>query len=68
MCRTKDYKYVHRLYEADELYDLRSDPQELYNRVDDPTLQDVRRQLKDRLLEFYLSTADAVPVRPDRRS
>jgi hypothetical protein len=27
MCRTKDFKYVHRLYESDELYDLRkSDP------------------------------------------
>ena len=26
MCRTKDYKYVRRLYESDELYDLRADP------------------------------------------
>ena len=29
MCRTKDYKYVRRLYETDELYDLKKDPGEL---------------------------------------
>ena len=26
MCRTRDYKYTHRLYESDELYDLRGGP------------------------------------------
>ena len=31
MCRTKDYKYVMRLYEYDELYDLRCDPMEVKN-------------------------------------
>ncbi|MBA4388977.1 MAG: arylsulfatase, partial [Verrucomicrobia bacterium] len=38
MCRTRDFKYVRRLYESDELYDLRSDPQELHNRIGDPAL------------------------------
>lgn len=37
MCRTKAFKYVHRLYEQDELYDLEKDPQELTNVVEDPT-------------------------------
>ena len=41
MCRTADYKYVRRLYEQDELYDLRADPGELHNRIDDPALAGV---------------------------
>ena len=34
MCRTKDFKYVQRLYEKDELYDLNNDPGELNNLID----------------------------------
>ena len=67
MCRTKDFKYVRRLYESDELYDLRADPQELHNRIDDPSLAGELAQLKERLLTFYLDTADVVPHETDRR-
>jgi arylsulfatase A-like enzyme len=67
MCRTADTKYVRRLYEQDELYDLRADPGELNNRVDDPTLAGVLASLKDRLLTFYLETGDVVPHDTDRR-
>lgn len=67
MCRTKEYKYVHRLYESDELYDLRSDPGEQYNRIDDPSLRDVLLQLKDRMLRWYQETSDVVPLEVDRR-
>jgi arylsulfatase A-like enzyme len=67
MCRTKDYKYVRRLYEQDELYDLRADPQELHNRIDDPSLAGVLSGLKERLLTFYLETGDVVPRETDRR-
>ena len=56
-----------RLYEADELYDLRDDPAELNNRIDDPSLSDVLAQLKERLLTFYLGTGDVVPHDTDRR-
>jgi len=68
MCRTRDYKYVRRLYEQDDLYDLRADPGELHNRVDDPALAGVLASLKDRLLTFYLDTGDVVPHDTDRRS
>ena len=68
MCRTADYKYVRRLYEQDELYDLRADPGELKNRMDDPALAGVLASLKDRLLTFYLETGDVVPHDTDRRS
>jgi arylsulfatase A-like enzyme len=67
MCRTKDYKYVQRLYEEDELYDLQSDPQEVYNRIHDPELADVLAQLKDRLLAFHLETSDVVRLKSDTR-
>ena len=67
MCRTRHYKYVRRLYEQDELYDLRNDPGELHNRIDDPALAGVLAQLKERLLTFYLETSDVVPHDTDRR-
>lgn len=61
MCRTRDHKYVYRLYESDELYDLRADPGELDNRIDDPTLTEVRGRLRNRLLRFLVETGDVVP-------
>ena len=67
MCRTKDFKYVRRLYESDELYDLRSDPSELQNRIDDPSLAEVLAQLKERMLTFYQETCDVVPHHADSR-
>lgn len=67
MCRTADHKYVRRLYERDELYALRADPQERENRIADPALADVLAALKERLLTFYLETSDVVPFDIDRR-
>ncbi len=67
MCRTRDYKYVRRLYEPDELYDLRADPQELHNRIADPALAGVLAQLKERMLTFFLETGDVVPWQADER-
>lgn len=67
MCRTKEFKYVRRLYESDELYDLRADPGELDNRIDDASLAGVLASLKERLLTFYLETCDVVPHDTDSR-
>ena len=50
MCRTADHKYVHRLYERDELYDLRDDPAELRNLIDDPDRAPLVAELRQRLL------------------
>ncbi len=68
MCRTKDFKYVRRIYESDELYDLRSDPQETTNRIDDPVLAGELAGLKDRMLTFFIETGDVVPHDTDERS
>ena len=67
MVRTRDFKYVRRLYETSELYDLRSDPQELRNRINDPSLAEELRELKERLITFFLETGDVVPFDIDRR-
>lgn len=67
MCRTPEFKYVMRLYELDELYDLRSDPKEMYNRIEDPSMQLTAQELRNRLLRFFLETSDVVPWEANRR-
>ncbi len=67
MCRTRDWKYVRRLGESDELYDLQNDPQELDNRINDPALSEVRAQLVERMLLWFLETGDVVPFQIDKR-
>ena len=67
MCRTDRYKYVRRVYEQDELYDLAADPREMDNRIDDPSLHEVLNDLKERLLTHYQETCDTVPHRTDNR-
>lgn len=68
MVRTRTHKYVARVYESDELYDLEADPGELDNRVADPRLATVKTALADRLLRHHVATGDAVPHDPNRRT
>lgn len=67
MTRTRDFKYVLRLYETDELYDLRRDPDERINVVDDPAFACVLADMKDRTLRWLHETSDVVPRDTDRR-
>lgn len=67
MCRTRDFKYVQRLYESDELYDLRSDPGEVRNVVADPAYAEILRDLRMRMLQWYQRTIDVVPRKMDHR-
>jgi len=67
MCRTREFKYVRRLYEPDELYDLRRDPDELRNVADDPAYGEAVSRLRDRLLTWYQETCDVVPRETDQR-
>ena len=68
MCRTADAKYVRRLYEDDELYDLRADPREEHNLAMDPAHAGLKSTMAERLLTWYQETADVVPIIPDSRS
>jgi arylsulfatase A-like enzyme len=67
MCRTERYKYVRRLYERDELYDLGADPGERNNRIDDPALAPVAARLRERMLTWFVETSDVVPWTVDKR-
>lgn len=67
MCRTDRYKYVYRLYEQDELYDLQTDPHELDNRIDDAEFAGVLAAMTRRMLDFFVETGDIVPRKTDSR-
>jgi len=67
MCRTRDFKYVRRLYEQDEFYDLRNDPGETVNRIDDPSYTAEIARHRARLLTHFMETADVVPRDNDKR-
>ncbi len=45
------YKYItyYGLWDTDELYDLQADPDETNNLIDEPSLEDVVREMEDRL-------------------
>jgi arylsulfatase A-like enzyme len=67
MIRNRKFKYVHRLYEKDELYDLTLDPGETYNRIDDPNYTSEVAELKAEMLRWYQETTDVVPFKEDAR-
>ena len=67
MCRTRDHKYIRRLYEQDELYDLRTDPHETRNLINDPAYADELMALRERMLTWYMGTCDVVPFDMDQR-
>jgi arylsulfatase A-like enzyme len=67
MCRTERYKYVRRLYEQDELYDLFEDPAEQVNLIDQPEMSQIKNDLALRMLKWYQATADVVPHDFDQR-
>ena len=67
MLRNQHYKYVKRLYEEDELYDLQKDPMELNNVIHDPKYSKVILEFERKALIFMMSTADYVPNRKDKR-
>ena len=67
MIRMGDLKYIRRLYERDELYDLKKDPDEMKNEIDNPEYADAVLKMQLRMLEWYQETADFVPNRKDLR-
>lgn len=68
MCRTQRYKLICRPYSGHhELFDLQSDPGETRNQYGAPTLKTIQAQLEQRLLVFFLQTADILPHERDSR-
>lgn len=67
MIRSGEAKYVYRLYEKHEFYDLSKDPQERCNCIDDPQYQKSILAMQLELLKYFVSTADIVPKKIDER-
>ena len=67
MCRMGNWKYVYRLYETDELYNLKDDPEELYNLINESEYSDVINKMKLRILDWMVETGNIVPNRKDVR-
>lgn len=65
--RTREWTYVYRLYEPDELYDRRNDPGELHDLAGSPHTAEIERILRDRLLAWLLETSDVIPWQRDPR-
>ncbi|SDR39101.1 sulfatase-like hydrolase/transferase [Natronobacterium texcoconense] len=58
MVRTDRYKYVYNSPGIDELYDLAADPAELQNLIDHPDYAGVRREMRERLVDWMDRTDD----------
>ncbi len=56
--RTDQYKYIryHGVWDLDELYDLKEDPQELRNLIKSPAHQEIVKRMNQRLFEILEST------------
>lgn len=67
MMRTMTHKLVRRTNGVNELYDLVADPRELNNVYADPACAAVRADLESQMLNWYVRTADVVPLEPDPR-
>jgi len=62
-----NYKYVMRLYEHDELYDLEKDPMEIKNLALEKEYTEIVEKMKQRVTRFYMETTDFVPMKRDKR-
>lgn len=67
MIRSKDYKLIIRKFHDNEFYDLNNDPDELINLYNDKDYSKIIIELKNKILEWYISTSDVVPFEKDNR-
>ena len=61
--RTPSFKYAFNPAGQDELYDLRSDANEMRNLIDDPSLTPTVKQLRQKLLSHLRSISDPEALR-----
>ena len=65
--RTRDYTYVYRLYEEDELYDRKADPEETINLLSAQEHSQTVEALRGDMLQWLLASADTIPWKADPR-
>ena len=67
MIRDERYKYINRANGADEFYDLKEDPEEKENQINNEKYFRQIYTMKDAMLKWLTSTADIVPYQLDSR-
>lgn len=66
--RDKEWTYVYRLYEPDELYSRRGDdPHEAFNLAAHPDYQTVRVRMREVIFKWIIESADVLPWYNDAR-
>ncbi len=65
--RTRQWAYVYRRRENDELYDRLLDPGETVNLSGDREYSEIERALKDKVLEWLADTSDVISWQEDSR-
>ncbi len=65
MIRTRNLKYIWRVAESPELYDLKKDPDECVNVVGHPAYQEAACAMKERLLNRLIENEDTRPWDPN---
>jgi arylsulfatase A-like enzyme len=66
--RTDRYKYIHYhgIWDIDELYDLKNDPEEMNNLIDSPEHQDLIKELNKKMYDWLESTNGMlIPLKRD---
>ncbi|MFX1407694.1 MAG: sulfatase-like hydrolase/transferase [Promethearchaeota archaeon] len=59
MVRTQSWKLIIRDAEKEELYDLIQDANEVENLIDDKSYKEIKTELKELILRWYLRTSDS---------
>ena len=57
---TKEYKYVYNGFDFDELYDLRTDPDELHNVAEQSEYNAVKHELVRKMWQFAAQEEDII--------
>jgi arylsulfatase A-like enzyme len=65
--RTKQWTYIYRRLESDELYDRLADPRETVNLIDDAEHSEIALQLRNKIFEWLVDTSDVIPWEEDPR-
>lgn len=63
--RTDDWKYTHNANEDGELYDLKNDPGERWNRFGDADLASIVTEMRGRILDWMMETNGFSPPSRD---
>ena len=67
MIRSKKYKFIRRLYEDDEFYDMENDPAQLHNLIHEQEYSTEIAAMRENMLTWYQETCDVVPFKRDSR-